>query len=138
MVIRSWTWPGTQSTINHCGGKYSWIINLLVAGITASPVPDGVIASTSFEVVKHDKHGDRCHSLGTMDFELASPVLRHAHLLHSSPDPEYRQRLRFLLRQLHTLAIAKISQLEEFERPASLHNIVDEVPNGPNPPSLVG
>jgi hypothetical protein len=64
------------------GDKYSWVIDLPIHGVTASPVPNGAVASTTFGLTKIGLSQEDAIPGYLKEWEstISSPVLRHVYI----------------------------------------------------------
>jgi hypothetical protein len=100
--------------------------------LTASPVPDGVIASAVFKIEKTDDgDSDPTEWEGqtyrkAYEWPLTSPVLRYSYMLEYTKDSKYEKKLNFLERRLHGLTIVELPKMPESERPPNYDDVISQ------------
>jgi hypothetical protein len=124
--IKDLAWYGEQEDkivrSRRFDDKHSWIINLPVQGVTASEIPDGVIASSTFKIKKRDNEdpkdfaGQTYYNCGNQVI-LKSAVLRHHYLLQYSEGSAYEKKIDSLKRRLSALTFTELAKLPIEDRP---------------------
>jgi hypothetical protein len=107
--------------------KHTWVIDLPTQEITASPVPDGAIASTTFAIVEIGPGFDEATAgyLKSFDRALSSPVLRHEYVTHYSKNSAYEAKIEFVKARLLAQTYMELGKLELKDRPPRFSQIKD-------------
>jgi len=133
--LKDLTWYSEQNESltrrRRFGDKHSWIIDLPINGITPSPVPDGVVASSAFRIGRRDSDEPQdwecqnyCKSF--QDLPLTSPVLRYGYMMEESENEGYKKKVKYLKQRLHGLTIIELAKLPESERPPHYEDLLWE------------
>jgi hypothetical protein len=109
------------------GDRKTWIIDLPTAGVTSSPIPDGVIESSVFRVEQEDvKRPTAQYYSITYGIPLTYPILRGDYMLPdpgSKPKDTYDNDIDALMTRLDASMVFELPKLPPSERPSRWREI---------------
>jgi hypothetical protein len=95
------------------------VIDLPIHRVTASPVPDGAVASTTFGLTKIGLSQEDVIPgyLKEWDSTISSPVLRHVYISQYSVGSAYEEKIKFVKQRLFTQTYMELGELPYGDRP---------------------